>query len=337
MPDTSSSTSPSSSAPSSSAAPSSSSSHGKGEGKWVSTDFTAHSGIIWRLSWAHPEFGQLLASCSEDKTICVWEEQESLTPSATQSSGGGQKEKWLKKVSLSESKTSIKDVKFAPRHLGLKLASASADGCIRIYEATDVFSLNYWQVHDTIEVENTIGTSQESAGSSGRYSSHGLTCISWNDCPFEPAKLAVGGYSKHAAVWTCDRKTGRWVEEVDLGEHNGVVHDIAWAPAMGRSYHQIATACRNFTVRVYMLLRRQEEGSLELMESTPEVPNPAILTCTSPVWRVAWNATGTVLATSGDDGTLSLWRKDFAGQWKMVQNLPSSGEMSTLRSQYKYF
>ena len=44
---------------------------------------------------------------------------------------------------------------------------------------------------------------------------------------------------------------------------------------------------------------------------------------TSPVWRVAWNVTGTVLATSGEDGTLSLWRKNFAGKWNNVQNLPS--------------
>jgi nucleoporin SEH1 len=196
--------------------------------------------------------------------------------------------------------------------------------------------LNYWQVHDTLEVENTIGVlPQESGGSSSRFSSHGLTCLSWNDCPFELAKLAVGGYSKHAVVWSCDRKTGRWVEEVDLGDHGGVVHDIAWAPVMGRSYHQIATACRDKTVRVFMLLRRpDQDGSLEKIESTEEQPNPAILTCTSPVWRVAWNATGTILATSGDDGTLSLWRKDFSGVWKVVQNM---GDSSTvLRSQYKY-
>ena len=38
----------------------------------------AHQSSIWRLSWAHPEFGQLLASCSEDRTTCIWEEQESI-------------------------------------------------------------------------------------------------------------------------------------------------------------------------------------------------------------------------------------------------------------------
>ena len=42
-----------------------------------------------------------------------------------------------------------------------------------------------------------------------RPSEHGLTCLAWNDCLFEPAKLAVGGYSKKAVVWTFD---GKWRE-----------------------------------------------------------------------------------------------------------------------------
>lgn len=100
----------------------------------------AHNDSIWRLSWAHPEFGQLIASCSEDKTVCVWEEQESVNPLKVD-----QRDRWQRKVQISDSKKSVNDVKFAPRHLGLKLAAGSADGTVRIYEATDVFSLNYWQ------------------------------------------------------------------------------------------------------------------------------------------------------------------------------------------------
>lgn len=115
-------------------------------GEWTCYDIPrAHNDSIWRLSWAHPEFGQLVASCSEDKTICIWEEQESVTNLKTE-----QRDRWQKKVQLSDSKKSVNDVKFAPRHLGLKVAAASADGTVRIYEATDVFSLNYWQLQVTI-------------------------------------------------------------------------------------------------------------------------------------------------------------------------------------------
>ena len=35
----------------------------------------AHSGSVWKVSWAHPEFGQVLATCSFDHTCRIWEEQ----------------------------------------------------------------------------------------------------------------------------------------------------------------------------------------------------------------------------------------------------------------------
>lgn len=37
--------------------------------------FKTHSGSVWKVTWAHPEFGQVLASCSFDRTAAVWEEQ----------------------------------------------------------------------------------------------------------------------------------------------------------------------------------------------------------------------------------------------------------------------
>ena len=36
--------------------------------------FQAHQGSIWRLSWAHPEFGQIIAACSFDNCVSIWEE-----------------------------------------------------------------------------------------------------------------------------------------------------------------------------------------------------------------------------------------------------------------------
>lgn len=39
-------------------------------------------------------------------------------------------------------------------------------------------------------------------------------------------------------------------QECILGTHNDTVHDIAWAPCMGRSFHLIATASREPTFQV---------------------------------------------------------------------------------------
>lgn len=107
---------------------------------WTSYDIPrAHQNSIWRLSWANPEYGQLLASCSDDNTICLWEEQESTTVSDSS------QDRW-KKVKLASHKKSVNDVKFCHRSLGLKLASVCADGYLRIYEALDIFDINKWDL-----------------------------------------------------------------------------------------------------------------------------------------------------------------------------------------------
>ena len=66
-------------------------------------------------------------------------------------------------------------------------------------------------------------------------------------------------------------------------------------------------------------LNRNADGSLNY-KSTHTEP------VSSSVWRVAWNATGTVLSTSSEDGSLRMWRKDFAGNWRCVQELPFTNE-----------
>ena len=212
----------------------------------------AHDGVIWRLSWAHPEFGQILASCSEDQTVHIYEEQESVSTRSD-----GKESKWLRKAQLLDSQKAVKDVKFAPRHDGLKLAAASAEGVVRIYTADDIFNLNIWTLQDTLKiypVENVAGGDSES-------SEHGLTCCSWNDSPFEPAKLVLGGYAKRVSIWTCD-SANKWKQECVLEESEFVIHDVAWAPSMGRTYHLIASANRTNVVTVHRV-KRLNNGSVE--------------------------------------------------------------------------
>jgi nucleoporin SEH1 len=95
----------------------------------------------------------------------------------------------------------VNDVKFAPRHQGLKLATASADGKVKIWEAPDSFVLSTWNLQDEFQVEQTVGVEVDSE--------HGLTALSWSDCPFEAPKLVVGGYSSKVLVLTCDSGT-KW-------------------------------------------------------------------------------------------------------------------------------
>lgn len=45
-------------------------------------------------------------------------------------------------------------------------------------------------------------------------------------------------------------------------------------------------------------------------------------------WRVEWNVTGTILASSGDDGAVSLWKLHFDDTWKTLAVIEGTDEDS---------
>src|SRR5690606_22615480 len=110
----------------------------------------AHHKSVWKVEWANPEFGQVLASSSYDRTVCIWEE-----PSKSDIKRRPNEEKqWKLKATIVDSTDSVVDIKFAPRHLGLQLATCSLDGHVRIYEAVDVMNLSHWPVIHDFEVDS---------------------------------------------------------------------------------------------------------------------------------------------------------------------------------------
>ena len=106
------------------------------DGEWVVTSEiqNEHKSSIHKLSWAHPEFGQILASCSDDGDVNIYEEQIDRN----------RKRKFTKRGRLVDSRVAVYDVQFAPRHQDLKLATASQDGKIRIYESSNLMNLGEW-------------------------------------------------------------------------------------------------------------------------------------------------------------------------------------------------
>ncbi len=96
-----------------------------------------------RLSWAHPEYGTILASCSFDKLVKVWEEigpgrmePDNTAPApGTGGIGGsgmtgtagtvGSGSRWVERAKFVESKASVRAIEFAPRYFGLKLVTKS--------------------------------------------------------------------------------------------------------------------------------------------------------------------------------------------------------------------
>jgi nucleoporin SEH1 len=278
--------------------------------QWECTaEIKAHSGSVNKLSWAHPEFGQILASCSADRVIHIYEEQID---------GKSGARSWKKQGRLVDSRDAVVDLQFSPRHHGLKLATASLDGRVRIYESTDVMNLSVWPLVEEFEAAKA-----------------NIFCLCWNPSPFDVPQLVIGA-ENIVKLWEFQAKSNRWVQVSALEGHNENVHDVAWAPNVGRSFHLIATACKDQMVRIFQL-------KFNKSTSTYQVDCVAKLNAhKAEVWRVSWNVTGTILASTGDDGITRLWKADFNGVWHAVmvtgnvsnnQNGDKGGNSTSLVSQ----
>jgi nucleoporin SEH1 len=210
--------------------------------KLVATLPDAHHAPVLKLSWAHPEFGQgVLASCSSDCFVHVYEEVP--VP-------GSQQKKWMRRAAHADAKDEVTDVQFAPSHLGLKLASCSKDGVVRVYEAYDIVNLSMWQLQQEFMVND--------AGE--------CTSLSWSSSMFDALPLLVIGTKKNgASVWQFapEARTFKNIAQLSVnvkprssiaGTSSHMVLDVDWAPNIGRPYHLIATGSADGYVRIYKLV-----------------------------------------------------------------------------------
>jgi len=265
-----------------------------------------HQGSIWRVDWAHPQFGQVLATCSTDTYVKIYKETDGKEDGAD-----GSTAKFVRVHDLPDSREPVTDVKFSPKHHGLKLATCAKDGTVRIYEALDVMNLANWSLLENFKAK---GKSE-------------CTSISWN-----PSKdkghglmLAVGtkpigeGVAQSSVgIWEL-QDTRRWSLVTEkFSEIKEAVHDVAFAPNFGRSYHLLAVAAQSKVYILKMTAATPSDGSaggggpakkynIEILFEDPEPVT---------VWRVAWNVTGTVLASAGHGPRVRLWKTDYKGDWK---------------------
>ncbi|TFK20373.1 nuclear pore protein seh1 [Coprinopsis marcescibilis] len=128
-------------------------------GAWnVEDDWKAHDATISKLSWAHPEFGSILASASFDRTVKVWEQAapglNDQQNGHNGSSSGPSSSRWVERAVLMDARGTVRAVEFAPHHFGLKLATISSDNVLRIYECLEQPTLSSWQLLEEIDVAN---------------------------------------------------------------------------------------------------------------------------------------------------------------------------------------
>ena len=68
-----------------------------------------------------------------------------------------------------------------------------------------------------------------------------------------PPPNVVCAWASIAQIYRQDEGSRQWQAIESLPGHNDVVHDVSWAPTLGRSYHLVATACKDNRVRIFKL------------------------------------------------------------------------------------
>jgi len=269
---------------------------------------TGHSGPIWRLDWAHPEYGAVLVSCSEDRGVLVWTEKprgkENTVIIPFQENDKDNEDlqsRWRKRAQLLDATAPATCVKFAPKQHGLKIAVTSLDGVMRIYEATDVLNMTVFE----LEAEITVSASSKS----GKY--QGLQSLSWGTSVRKGGHyIAVLGVDSSLTIFQ-KNQSRRW-NNICKAEHGapGQSKDLCFAPYLCRP-HDILVTCGKPQAIIWRL---------DLLKGSSQLSKIKTLSSTgdSMVWRVAWNFTGTLLTLSPEHGPLEVWTADSKGEWQNV-------------------
>ncbi|CAD8077948.1 unnamed protein product [Paramecium sonneborni] len=265
--------------------------YNKVDGKWEkSAECKFHDGPIWKIRWADPKFGQLIATCSQDKGVGVWEEKKFL-----QESPSGQKQiivQWKQRILILESKEAVADIQFGSKSNGLLLAIAYVDGKL--------------QIHRAHEQNQFI-----KEGEDVHIMDYGLRAISWNRAPLEREMLVAAGNAeqqkylskikidhshsmKTMAIWMLqyeNQKLG--MKKIHEFEEEKTINDVQWANQNGKSFHLIASASiEGVKIWQIKIVKETEVEKMKVFNINRETkPN-------YQAYRVSWNILATLLAVS---------------------------------------
>lgn len=276
--------------------------HGEAAGLVCSSDWQSQAASLVKVVWAPPSYGDVIACCSGDGTVWVWEE----------TSEDGETRTWTLCASLKESLSPVLDIQFGDCASGLKLLAARADGYVQVYETTDALNLKNWQLQADFPNVCSAEWNEKVVCSAA--------AVSWRpgDGTAQHPVFVVGYNTTSssfcgAKVWQFIDAHQRWdpvAELVGSDEDPEPVHHISWASNIGRPFDLVAVATRT-AVSIWQLQLPPLTDGEAFVTRVSRLTDHG-----SDVWEAVWDMSGMTLATSGSDGVVRLWQRGFDGTWQ---------------------
>jgi len=113
---------------------------------WTKTGtFKVNGGATWRIRWAHPNYGQVLATASFDGNIFIFQEATKMNSPLDVQKGQIVQCEWKQRAHIpSIPPASVTDIRFVPHFFGLFLGACDSKGNVIVYECQNLLSLDLW-------------------------------------------------------------------------------------------------------------------------------------------------------------------------------------------------
>ncbi|KAK0916783.1 hypothetical protein LTR02_000554 [Friedmanniomyces endolithicus] len=303
-------------------------------GHWIVTDvWTAHNAEVTDVKWTGPYTGEHLGTIGEDGLARLWREDIHEPPNS------GRR---FKKIFEQTTATGVPYMSLDFKTLGAEtyLAVSTRDGYLSVSEPEDHDDLSAWRILWSDYLCKTPSRTEETGF---RLSWHQEKLPAWPavlaglDRRSLSLAVAVGDVVK---VFRTDRDRKFYTAAVLEGA-KGLVRDVGWANGSMRGFDVLATASKDGDAiaaepsGVPVRTRADQPprsgigaglagGTRGKRDESAGVPGAVrqeaklvaeLETHGGAPWRVRWSAMGDLLISSGDDGTIRVWKKAVDGKW----------------------
>ncbi|KAK7059748.1 purine-cytosine permease fcyB [Favolaschia claudopus] len=293
-------------------------------GNWeLEDDWKAHDAAVSKISWTHPEFGNIIASASFDRTVKVWEQTSGIgmpePQQPVQANGSGSNastSRWIERAVLPEARGTVRAVEFAPHHFGLKLASISSDNHLRIYECLEQPSLTTWQLSEETDIQ-ALPLSPSASPFTRAQQTNALATPTQTSSSLDGASAPLIAQALQQGLQqsssTSQQRPGLGNREADGGWCISWCKDRYWGEliAAGAGTSGVVKIIQLMpSNRPITLLTLDPSPAVEgaLVPADPDAGGPSSSAITSVSWAPSCGRSYHLIATGGRDGHVRIWR-----------------------------